>query len=52
MSWRNLLMYNAVIPDMDSSEGGSAWGSNNSKSVSSSISLFDIGKRLSEGKGV
>ena len=45
-------MYNAVIPDMDLSEGGSDGGSNNSKSVRDSISLFDIGERLSEGKGV
>lgn len=45
-------MYNAVIPEMESSEGGSAGGGSNSKSVSGSISLFDIGLRLSEGKGV
>ncbi|SMG32400.1 hypothetical protein SAMN05660862_2244 [Sphingobacterium psychroaquaticum] len=45
-------MYNAVIPDMDSGEGGSVGDSSGSKSVGGSISLFDIGKRISEGKGV
>jgi len=46
-------MYNAVIPDIyaGDSASNSSLG-NNSKSVNGSISLFDIGKRLSEGKGV
>jgi len=53
ISWRNLIMYNAVIPDIyaGDSASNSSLG-NNSKSVNGSISLFDIGKRLSEGKGV
>lgn len=44
-------MYNAVIPDVDDSTTSDN-GNSNSKSISGSVSLFDIGKRLSEGKGV
>jgi len=44
-------MYNSVIPDIDSSSNDTGNGSS-SKVVNGSISLFDIGKRLSEGKGV
>lgn len=43
-------MYNAIIPDMDSSNDTVSDG--NSKKVNGSISLFDIGERLAAGKGV
>lgn len=53
ISWKNIMMYSAVIPDMDSEDSGSSGGSSSGKgSVSGSISLFDIGRRLDEGKGV
>ncbi|MCY4781445.1 hypothetical protein ORI89_17430 [Sphingobacterium sp. UT-1RO-CII-1] len=46
-------MYSAVIPDIDSDDSSSGTGSSIGKgSVTGAISLFDIGKRLSEGKGV
>ncbi len=48
------MMYNAVIPDYDSasSEGGGTSSTTDSKKVSGSISLFEIGQRVMEGKGV
>ena len=52
VSWRNLLMYNAVIPDISTGSSSEGGGSSNNKSVSGSMSFFDVGKRLQEGKGV
>lgn len=51
ISWKNILMYSAVIPDM-SREGDDSSTGTSSGSSGGSISLFDIGKRLIEGKGV
>ena len=46
VSWQNLMMMNVVIPTpKDKGTGGS-------ESQPSSLSLFDVGKRLQEGKGV
>ncbi len=42
-------MYSSVIPDVNSNEQE---GETNHGKANSSISLFDIGERLAEGKGV
>lgn len=45
-------MYNAVIPDTSTGSSSEGERSSNNKSVSGSMSFFDVGKRLQEGKGV
>lgn len=53
ISWQNFMMMNLVIPTGKSSEGGSSSsGDNKGMLGDSSLSLFDIGMRLQEGKGV
>lgn len=45
-------MYNAVIPEVSTESTSEDGSSSNNKSVSGSMSFFDVGKRLQEGKGV
>ncbi|MFD1770870.1 hypothetical protein [Sphingobacterium suaedae] len=49
-----MLMYNAVIPDFDngSSDGVTSTSTSKSDKVGGYISLFDVGQRIMEGKGV
>ncbi len=51
VTWRNLLMYNSIGPEVDKS--GSSGGSNNpTMGANEAVSLWDIGKRLDQGLGV
>lgn len=45
-------MYNGVIPDYSSDNSEGATGNSATGKVQGSISLFEVGKRVMEGKGV
>lgn len=52
ISWQNFMMMNSVIPTSGSEGSKSDGGGNSGMLGNSSMSLFDIGMRLQEGKGV
>jgi len=56
ISWRNLMMYNSLIPDIGNRESdlnsSNTPKPNKTLSNNQEISLFEIGLRLDQGLGV